>query len=339
MRPRFGPVRRARNSAGAVRICVYGAGAIGGALAARLARAGHDVAMVARGRQLEAIRANGLRFDSHGDPYVAKVAVADDPAALGAHDVVITAVKAHDLPAVAAALDPLLKPASAIVYAVNGIPWWYFYGCGDQAAERRIARLDPTGALWALADRSIGCVVNFASSVVSPGVVHHEAATNRLALGEPRGGDSARLAAIAEALRGGGFDVTTAAPIRQEVWTKLRRVVATSAITALTGLASGAAAASPDLRPLFRAAMLEINRIAASYGYPLPDDIDARLDQQTASPHRPSMLQDLEAGRRLELDAQLVVPLEMARAAGVAVPTMELLVALLTAKARGAGLY
>jgi 2-dehydropantoate 2-reductase len=183
-----------------MKICVFGAGAIGCAIAARLAAAGFTTAVLARGAALQAIRANGVRFEVGGATAVGQVAASDDPAALGPQDVVIATVKAHDLPGSAGAIGALLHARSAVVYAVNGVPWWYFHGVGGDADGRKIVRLDPVGALWdeVGVQRAIGCVVNFASSLAAPGAAHGEGPNNRLALGEPKGGASARLREIVD---------------------------------------------------------------------------------------------------------------------------------------------
>jgi 2-dehydropantoate 2-reductase len=187
--------------------------------------------------------------------------------------------------------------------------------------------------------RSIGCAVNFAGDVVAPGVRRRGTTNNSLSLGEPGGGGTVRLRAIAEALRAAGFDITTDIPIRYEVWSKLQRNVGTSTITVLTSLTSGAAAGSTELRGPFRNAMLEVAAIARAYGFEVECDVDAHLDRQSSSRHRPSMLQDLDHGRSMEIDAQFTVPLELARAAGVKTPTLDVLIGLTRARAQQAGLY
>jgi 2-dehydropantoate 2-reductase len=324
-----------------MKFCVYGAGAIGGAMAARLARAGHETSVVVRGAHLDAIRAQGLRCEAPNESFTMKVAASHNPGDFGAQDAVIVTVKAHTMPAIVPGLKQLLGPKTPVVYAVNGIPWWYFYGAGGAHDGRRIERLDPGGRLWDEigVERAIGCVLNFPSSVPAPGVVRHSATIYNMSLGEPAGGKSERLDTIADALRAGGFTVETQVPIRNEIWVKIQRLVSTSTITALTSMTVAAASSNPELRPIFRSSMLELGALARAYGVTIDDDIEARLDQQSKVHHRPSMLQDLEAGRSLEIDAQLTVSQELARAAGVEMPTLDLLVALLKGRARQAGLY
>lgn len=324
-----------------MKFCIYGAGAIGGSIAARLFTAGVETSVVARGAQLEAIRANGLFCEAPDKRYGGKMPASDNPADLGKQDVVIVGVKAHGVPAIVDGLKALLHDDTAVVYALNGIPWWYFYGTGGAKEGRRLERLDPGGRLWDEVGiaRSIGCVLNFPSTLTAPGVIKNILAVNNIAIGEPKGGDSARLRTIDKALTEAGLKIQSKNPIRDEVWVKLHRLLPTSALATLTMSSAGGVASAPELRTTFIGAMREITALAAAYGSMLPEDYEARIDAQKPLPHRPSMLQDLEAGRSMEVDAQLTAVQDLAQAAGVAVPTLDILIGLVRARARTAGLY
>lgn len=326
-----------------MKICVYGAGAIGGVIAARLALSGVETSVVARGAHLAALQANDLTFHTPKGTEVVPIAAAGDPAELGPQDVVIVAVKAHQIPAIAGPMQALLGPDTAVVYAINGIPWWYFRRAGGQWNDRRLERLDPGGVLWDAVgvDRTIGCVVNLPATVIAPGVIHYEGGNNRLALGELDDSQTPRLAALAGALRTAGLDIDTHRPIRFEVWNKLALILVASPLAVLTGAPPRDSLSDGALRDVARSTWLEANAIAAAYGFALDADIDGRLDgwAKGGGNHKPSILQDLEAGRQLEIDAQINVPVALAHDAGVPVPTLDLLSAFMRARARAAGVY
>ena len=324
-----------------MKVCVYGVGAIGGVIAARLALNGVETSVVARGPHLAAIRERGLRLDTPEGSSVVNVTASDDAAALGVQDVVIAAVKAHSLPSIARGLSKLLRSDTSVVYAINGLPWWYFYKAVGKNEGRRIERLDPGGALWNLVgvERTIGCVVSLPSEVNEPGVIHYEGGNNRLALGELGGEQSSRLLEIAAALRNSGFTIDHRRPIREEVWRKLVHKIGASPIVVLTAGSPARSFDDAGIRVIARALYSEAFALAAAYGFPQNGNIDAFVDRRRHIVHRPSILQDLEAGRSMEIDPQLTVPIELAREAGVAVPTLEMLSALVRARARTAGLY
>lgn len=324
-----------------MKFCIYGSGAIGGSMAARLFTAGVETSVVARGAQLEAIRANGLVCEAPDKRYGGKMPASDNPADLGKQDVVIVGVKAHGVSAIVDGLKALLHEETAIVYALNGIPWWYFYGAGGAQEGKRLDRLDPGGRLWDEVGiaRSVGCVLNFPSTLVAPGVTKQIMTVNNVSIGEPKGGDSARLRAIDKALTDAGFKIQSKNPIRDEVWSKLHRLLPTSALATLTMSSAGAVASAPELRATFIGAMKEITALAAAYGSALPEDYEARIEAQKPLPHRPSMLQDLEAGRSMEVDAQFTAVQDLAQAAGVAIPTLDVVIGLVRARALTAGLY
>ena len=325
-----------------MKVCIYGAGAIGGVIAARLASSGVDTSVVARGAHLAAIREKGLIFQTPEGSRAIAITASDVPSELGPQDVVIAAVKAHQLPPIARPMQALLGPDTAVIYALNGIPWWYFHRAGGKWNDRRLERLDPGGVLWneVGVDRTIGCVVNLPAAVTAPGVVHWEGGNNRLALGELDDSQSPRLLAIADALRAAGMNIDTHRPIRFEVWNKLALIIVASPLAILMNMPPGAGMSDPVLREAARKLWTEANAIAAAYGFELDPDIDRRLDGWSrADSHRPSILQDFDSGRRIEIDAQIVAPTELAHAAGVPVPTLDLFAALMRARARSAGLY
>jgi 2-dehydropantoate 2-reductase len=328
-----------------MKYCVYGAGSIGGVIAARLALSGVETAVIARGEHLAAIRANGLRFVSPAGSEVAKVTASDDPKEVGPQDVVIAAVKAHQLPAIAEPMRALLHEKTTVLYAVNGLPWWYFHKEGGRWSERQIERLDPGGRLWngVGVDRTIGCVVNLPATVEAPGIVHWEGGNNHLSLGELGGGQTPRLTAIADTLRKAGIAIDTGRPIRFEMWNKLTLNMVASPIAILTASPLGAVIGDAGMRQVAKNLWVEGNAIAAALGIDLDPNVDAKLDRWATPagqrPHRPSILQDFERGRPLEIDPQLTVPIELAHELGVTVPTLDLLAGLMRARAKAAGVY
>ncbi len=236
-----------------MKICIYGAGAIGGSMAARLLSAGYDTSVVARGAHLAAIKADGLYCEAPDKRYGGKLKASDKPADLGPQDCVIVAVKAHMLKDIAAGLKPLLHDKTSIVYALNGIPWWYFHGIGGAQDGKRLDRLDPGGLQWdhVGAGRAIGCTLSYPASVIGPGLVRQIQATNTIALGEPNGTQSERLEAIAQAMAAAGFKVESKSPIREQVWIKHRRLVPTSLLAILATADGGTGGiecgSAPDL--------------------------------------------------------------------------------------------
>lgn len=323
-----------------MKVCVYGVGAIGGVIAARLALSGVAVAVVGRGAHIAAIRDNGLRFTIAEASQTVPVAASEDPATFGPQDLVLVAVKAHQLPDIVDGLKLLLKNSATVIYAVNGLPWWYFHGVAAPNAERQLPLLDPGSRLWTEVgvDRTIGCVVNLPGAVIGPGSVRQPPGNNRFALGELTGEPSSRLNTVAAMLRGAGFVVDTHRPIRDEVWGKLAHIMTVSPIAVLTKTPPGLALADPAIRDLARKVYQEAFAIAAAYGCPQNADVETLVNGHRGV-NRPSMLQDLEAGRPMEIDPQLTVPIGLAKEAGVPVPTLEFLLGLVRIRAAQAGLY
>ena len=325
-----------------MRICVFGAGAVGGYLAGFLARGGAEVSVVARGAHLAAIRADGLRVETPDEALTVRVAASDDPAALGSQDAVLVTVKAPGLAEVATRIGALLGPQTTVAFVMNGIPWWYFHGLGGSRDGEAIPLLDPGGGLARSvgARRAIGGVFWPACSVPRPGVVRLLTGAGRgTVFGEPDGAASARLQALAGAFRAAGLPVTLSDRIRALIWQKLVFNLSAGPLCVLTEAAVRATQAEPALVAASRALLHEALALAAAMGFPVALDIDQVVATNRRLAHRPSILQDLEAGRGMEIDALHSVPLQMAQAAGVAMPTLAALAGLIRVKARGRGLY
>jgi len=326
-----------------VRLCIFGAGAVGGNFAARLARAGVDVTVIARGPHLEAIRSRGLTVLAGEERIHAKPFATDDPARAGIQDAVLVTLKAHALPGAVPLLAPLLGPDTPVVFAANGVPWWYFHGLAGPHGERRLPRLDPDGSLWdgLPIARAVGGIIYSANEVVSPGVVRNNSpARNRLVLGEPRGGTSARLEAIAAVLGPAGIDAPVVADIRPTVWSKLLGNLAFSPVSALAATTTDMIGTDPGLRALCARLMDEGAAVATALGIPA-DALGERLGppDRPRPAHKTSMLQDFEAGRTPELDAIVLVVQDLAGMLGIATPTLDAVAALAVARARALGLY
>ncbi len=330
-----------------MRVCVFGGGAIGGHLAARLANGGGGegggpatVSVVARGPQLAALRERGLRVLTPGGELHARVRASDDPAELGQQDAVLVTVKAPALPSVAAAIAPLLGPDTAVAFVMNGIPWWYFDDEGGPHAGTPLPQLDPRGALRTALGRgrTIGGVVYSACTVVEPGVVHVSSPASRVVLGEPDGAASPRAERLAAALQGDAFTASVTGRIRDAVWSKLLLNLPTAALGVPAGTGMGPVLDEPALEEAANRVTAEGLAIARALGC-TPQIDESRRQQNRGNGHVPSIVQDLQLGRPMEVEAQLGVPLALARLAGVETPTLDLLVALSRVRARAAGLY
>ena len=320
-----------------MKICVYGAGAVGGLMAAWLARAGHEVSLVARGAQLGAIRRDGLRLRSQRSEGIEVLhpRAASDPARLGTQDCVIVAVKGQSLPDVAAGISPLLAPQTSIVTAMNGVPWWFFDRLAFGAGKLRLESLDPGGKLAAAmpTERIVGCVVHLAASAPDPGLVQHNMG-RKLILGEPGGRNGARLRAIADALEGAGFEVVRSDFIEKDFWVKLLGNVSFNPVSALTLATSDRLIDDAYVKAYMVAIMRECLAIGRAVGVDADIDPEARIDMARAlGVFKTSMLQDLEAGKALEIDTLLAGTLEIARKAGVPAPYTESLYGLIRLRA------
>jgi len=314
----------------AMKFCVFGAGAIGGVLAAGLARGGADVSIVARGAHLAAVQRNGLTVRTGDATYRATLQASADPAELGVQDVVLVTVKTPALASVATSIGPLLGPQTAVLFVMNGIPWWYFDRHGGALDGHRIEALDPGAAVRNAIgiDRTLGGVIYTASTVVEPGVVINENPETRLVLGEPDNSVSDRAEAIAAALRAGGLGGEVTSDMRSTVWGKLVGNLSTAPLSLLTrqGMRDTLSAAATRAAAV-RLAQEAIN-IAADLGCNVKTPAEATVERLSKMVHKPSILQDMELGRPMETASLLTVPLELARLAGTATPTMDLIVAL-----------
>ena len=321
-----------------MRICVFGAGAVGGYLAGLLAKGGADVSVVARGAHLAAIRERGLTVEVPPATLNVRIAASDQPVDLGTQDAVIVTVKAPALPSVAAKIAPLLGPDTAVAFVMNGIPWWYFY----PHDERRLPRLDPDDALWRVVgpQRAIGGVFWPAGSVPAPGVIRLLSGAGRGTMfGEPDGRTTPRIEALAAAFRAADLPVTIVPDIRAHIWQKLSFNLSAGPMCVLTQSPVRATHEEAALIECSRRMVAEVQAIATAMGYPLDIDMQRVVAANTQLAHRPSILQDLEAGRPMEIDALYSVPLDMARMAGVPTPALDLIVAMIRLKARALGLY
>lgn len=324
-----------------MRICVYGAGAIGGHLAGRLAKGGADVSVIGRGAHLEAIRERGLTVRAKDGELFSRPRAATSAAELGPQDAVIVTVKAPALQAVAAGIAPLLGPETAVAFVMNGIPWWYFDRHGGAMEGRRLPAIDPGDAVRNAigVERTIGGVVYSACHVESPGVVVSEHADIRVILGEPNGSISARAQAIAAPMAAGGMPCPVVADIRNRVWAKLMGNLTTGPLCLLSRRDMQVTLADPLLRAAAVRLADEGAAIAAALGEDLGNASEQRVARMTKTAHKPSILQDLELGRPMEMEALLLEPLRLARELGVPTPTLELLVHLAAQAAEAAGCY
>ncbi len=328
-----------------MRVCIFGAGAVGGHLAAKLAAAGNEVSAFARGAQLAALRDKGLVL-IHGEQRITgKVRASDRTAELGKQDAVLVTMKANVLPAVAAQLAPLLGPDTPVVFAQNGIPWWY--GIGLASSKRPppdLARLDPAGALrkTVAAERVMGGVIYSANDLTGPGVVlNHTPGDNMLVVGEADDADSARARRLREVLEACGMSSPPPEDIRTAMWNKAVRIIGNSSVCLLADAALDAVRADAGLRELMARALAEARAIASAYGF------DSERAPQRPSgghasgsiSHKPSLVQDYDAGKPMEIESQIVTPLAFARAAGLAAPVLDALARLCVFKAAAKGLY
>jgi 2-dehydropantoate 2-reductase len=323
-----------------MKICVYGAGAIGGLIGAHLARIGEDVTLIGRGEHLAAMRAKGLSVSGFGGAFTVKPRVTDDPAEAGPQDYVIVALKAHQVAGIADRMAPLLGPETAVVTAVNGVPWWYFHGVDGALRDRRLRSVDPEGKQWDLIGprRAIGCVIYPAAEIVAPGQIRH-IVNDRLTLGEPDGGASERVTALSRALIATGFKSPVKTDIRTEIWVKLWGNVAFNPISALTGATLKAIGTDPATRALAKSIMNEAEQVAAKLGIEMTIDVERRIDgAASVGEHKTSMLQDFERGRPIELDAIVGAVAELGDIVGVPTPMVDAVYALTRQKALTAGI-
>ena len=324
----------------AMKICIFGAGAIGGLMGAKLAAKGDvDVTFIARGPHLAAMRENGVKLISEGTEQIVHPRCVESAEEAGPQDYVLVTLKAHSLPSAARQMQPLLGPDTAIVSAVNGIPWWYFHGLGGAFEGRIVQSVDPEGQVSALLppSRAIGCIVYPAAEVTAPGVIEHSYG-DRFSLGEPDGSRSPRAQALSEALIAAGFKAPVRPKIRDELWVKLWGNMAFNPISALTTATLDVLTGDEGQRGVARAMMLEGQRVAEALGVRFAIDVDKRIaGAAEVGAHKTSMLQDLERGRPMEIEALLGAVVELADWVGEAAPISRTVLALVRARARAAG--
>jgi 2-dehydropantoate 2-reductase len=306
-----------------MRIVIAGAGAIGGYIGARLTKVGADVVLFARGPHLRAMQTRGLRVISPGGDFEVKPDVVGDLSAISPADVIVLGVKAHSLTTLAPQLRPLFGPDTVVVSTQNGIPWWYFQNYGGELDGLRLERVDPGGVIAASIEprRVVGSLAYFATEIVEPGVIRHTEG-NKISFGEPDGSKSNRARKLAEPLIAAGFRCPINQRFRHEIWVKLLGNVAFNPISALTGATLEEIVRHPDVSSLVRNVMAETEAVAARLNIDLPISIDQRMaGAQKVGAHKTSMLQDLEAGRPMELDAIVGAVVELGDRLGVPMPS------------------
>lgn len=313
-----------------MKICIFGAGAIGGFIGVLLARAGNDVSFVARGPHLAAMRSNGARLLIDGQELVARVACTDDPLELGHQDCVFITLKAHSVPAAVDAIVPLLGPRTAIVTGINGIPYWYFHRQGSALDGATFECIDPGGRQMRLLgpERAIGCVLNPAADLIAPGVIRHVHG-RKFPIGEPGGERTERIERLHQAMEDAGLEAPIRSDIRNEIWLKLWGNLCLSPISALTHATLDLVATDPGTRAVCRAMMAEGRAIGEKIGVSFRVDAERRLDGAAAiGPHKISMLVDLESGRPMEIDPIVTVVQEIGQRLAIATPFIDTVAAL-----------
>ena len=319
-----------------MKVCVVGAGAIGGLVASGFARAGHEVCLVARGAHLEALRAHGLTFESGDKREVFALRASDDPAELGAQDAVFICLKTASIAAMLPRVKPLLSRDTVVVPAINGLPWWYFYREGGRLDGQPVACLDPEGTLFQALDprHILGCVVHAAAQVPEPGVVRHTAGREFL-IGEPDRSRSARAERMVAAMNAAGFQAKLAADIRVEIWLKLTGNLSYNPVAALALAHMDDIHGNPGLLALIRSLIEETMRVAQAYGVRIPVTVEQRIAiAKKLAGAKISMHQDIERRRPLEVDAIVGAVVELARKAAIATPMTDAIHALIAERAK-----
>jgi 2-dehydropantoate 2-reductase len=323
------------------RACIYGAGAIGGWIGLRLAQAGCEVSVVARGATLEALNAHGLRLQSGGETLSAKVKASASPADLGVQDLVVIAVKAPALADVAAAMRPLIGPDTIVLTAMNGVPWWFFQGFGGAYEGTRLKAVDPEGRIAEAipARHIIGCVVHASCALREPGFVQHHFG-NKLIIGEPSGAKTERVQELAALLRRAGHEVELSEQIQKDAWYKLWGNMTVNPVSAMTGATTDLILNDELVRGFISAVMLEAREIGGRIGIPIAQQPEDRHQvTRKLGAFKTSMLQDVEAGKPVELDALVTVVKELGTLTGVPTPFTDALLGLSRLHARVHGLY
>jgi 2-dehydropantoate 2-reductase len=323
------------------KVCIYGAGAIGGWIGVKLAQAGCEVGVVARGATLEALRTHGLRLQEGEQTHVAQVRASAAPADLGVQDIVIVAVKAPAMADVAQAIGPLIGPDTIVLTAMNGVPWWFFYGFGGTLAGTRLKAVDPEGAIAAAipGKHIIGCVVHASCALREPGFVQHHFG-NKLIVGEPSGAESQRVKDLVALLEKAGFEAVLSEQIQKDAWYKLWGNMTVNPVSAFTGATTDLILNDDLVRGFISAVMLEAREIGGRVGIPIAQQPEDRHQvTRKLGAFKTSMLQDVEAGKPVEIDALVSVVREMGQMTGVATPFTDALLGLSRLHARVHGLY
>lgn len=322
-----------------MKICIFGAGAIGGYLGAKLAANGTNVSLVARGPHLEAMRNNGLRLiDETGETNV-NVNASSDPYDLGEQDYLVITLKAHSVPPMVEKMSPLIGKNTTILSCVNGVPWWYFYKLGGHLDGTQLESVDPAGAQWNGfgPEKVLGCVVYPAAEVVEPGVIKHIEG-NRFSLGEPDGQKSDRITTLSRLFTEAGLKAPVRPRIRDEIWVKLWGNLSFNPISALTHATLDILCTDPSTRIVARNMMLEAQEIAEKLSVKFPIDVDRRIDGGAAvGAHRTSMWQDLDMGRPMEIDALVGSVKELGRITDTPTPTIDVVLGLIQMRGKMAG--
>ncbi len=319
-----------------MKICVVGAGAIGGWLAGAFAQAGTEVSLLTRGAALQAIRRDGLRIRRGGEESVYRLDAGDDPAAFPAPDFVVIAVKGHDIPAVAGAVAALCCERTAVLPAINGIPWWFFALPGVPLAGTRLRSVDADGVASHFIDarRVIGCVVHASAASPAPGIVEIKG-EDKLLLGEPGGAQSARVAALCDLLKSTTVNPAASGDIRLDIWTKLWGNMTMNPLSVLTGATTGAMLDDPGARSLIRSMMLEMQAMGARIGLPLAMTPEERMAiTRKLGDFKTSMLRDAEAGRPLETGPILGALVEIADLLNEPAPFLRAVLGLMRVRAQ-----
>jgi 2-dehydropantoate 2-reductase len=303
-----------------MKFLIAGAGAIGAYIGARMAQAGFDVTLFARGPHLRAMQEHGVRIKSSEGDFVARPTIASSLEEVGPVDVVFLGVKAHGLPQLAPHLGRVLGPDTTVVSTQNGIPWWYFQGFGGEWEGLRLERVDPGGVISSAieAKRVVGSIIYFATEIAAPGVIHHTEG-NRITLGEPDGTRSDRIRVLAESLIASGFRCPVTTRIRQEIWVKVLGNASFNPVSALTRATLVQIARDPGTSSVIRSIMQEVEAVSHKLGMELPVSIDQRIaGAEKVGEHKTSMLQDLEAERPMELEALVGAVVELGERVGLA---------------------
>ena len=323
-----------------MKICIFGAGAIGGYMGVKLAQVGADVSLVARGPHLKAMKKNGLRLIEEGNDTTVPVTASENPEDLGIQDYVVITLKAHSVPLIVNKMEPLINKKTTIVSGVNGIPWWYFHKVGGEFEGTRVNSVDPGNVQWDTfgPDKVLGCVVYPAAEVIEPGVIKHIEG-NRFSLGEPDGSKSDRALKLSKVLTAAGIKAPVRPKLRDEIWVKLWGNLSFNPISALTHATLDVLCTDVGTRDVARKMMIEAQNIAEKLGVKFPIDVERRIDGGAAvGAHRTSMLQDLDQGRPMEIDALVTSVQELGRITKTPTPTIDIVLSLIKLRARSANL-